>query len=640
MERKEQGDLMVFPVFYKVDPREVRTPRKGYLEAMAKHEGKFGKDSEGVRRWKNALSEAGSLSGWHFTDGGRGDGGSAMRAAVGPVVKAEGSMFFPHFVSGYEAGFIQHIVGEISTQLDRVPLDVAKYPVGIDSRVQQLRTILNLQSKDDVLMVGLWGQGGVGKTTLAKAIYNAVFREFQGSSFSERVRENSKSPNGMVALQEKLLSEVLLGKTFTVYSVARGSCLIQDRLHNKKVLIILDDVDDAWQLDALAGNCQWFGNGSRIIITTRDKHILVSHGVNRDHMYEVEALDNSAALELFRKHAFQGNQEIEISNNLVDRVLHYAKGLPLALEVLGSSLRGRGENEWKNTLQKLSKSPDKKINDVLKVSYDGLENYAKEIFLDIACFFKGRDAEYIKKVLDSCDFHTIIGLSILIERSLIREEQGTLQMHDLIQSMGMDIVKEECRDDPGKRSRLWLYDDVLDVLLGDVGTDSIKAIVLKLPKPEVKYIGPNAFTNMRKLRLLILQNVVNSFSGPIHLPNELRWFEWPQCASIPEFRDGPKKLVGLDLSNTNIAGVLKQFKCFVKLKFVNLSMCPSLVCMPDLSCTPTLEELDLSGCENLERAHESVAYHGKLRKLDLEISWQNTSPSCSTWKGDAKVVAP
>ncbi|XP_048141363.1 TMV resistance protein N-like isoform X2 [Rhodamnia argentea] len=586
MECKEQGDLMVFPVFYKVDPHEVRTPRESYLEAMAKHERKFGKDLERVGRWKNALSEAGSLSGWHFTD-------------------------------GYEAGLIQHIVQEISTQLDRVPLDVAKYPVGIDSRVQKLRTILNLQSKDDVLMVGLWGQGGVGKTTLAKAIYNEVFREFQGSSFSERVRENCKSPSGMVALQEKLLSELLLGKTFTVYSVARGSRLIQDRLHNKRVLIILDDVDDAWQLDALAGNCQWFGNGSRIIITTRDKHILVSHGVNRDHMYEVEALDNSAALELFRKHAFQGNQEIEISNNLVDRVLHYARGLPLALEVLGSSLCGRGENEWKSTLQKLAKSPNKKINDVLKVSYDGLEDYAKEIFLDIACFFKGRRPEYIKKILDSCDFDTTIGISNLIERSLIREEKGTLQMHDLIQSMGMDIVKEECRDDPGKRSRLWLYDDVLDVLLGDVGTDSIKAIVLELPKPEVKYIGPNAFTNMRKLRLLILHNVENSFSGPIHLPNELRWFEWPRCASIPEFRDGPKKLVGLDLSNTNIGGLLTQFKCFEKLKFMNLSMCQSLVYMPDLSCTPNLEELNLSWCENLEHAHESVAYHGKLRKLDL-----------------------
>ncbi|XP_030477529.2 TMV resistance protein N-like [Syzygium oleosum] len=587
MKCKEQRDLMVYPVFYKVEPCEVRTPRESYLEAMAEHEDKFGKDSEKVKRWKKALFYAGSLSGRHFTD-------------------------------GYEAVLIKHIVQEISTQLDRTPLDVAKYPIGIDSRVQELKTILNLQSKDDILMVGLWGQGGVGKTTLAKAIYNTVFREYQGSSFLERVRENSKNSNDLVLLQEKLLSEVLLVKKLTIYSVGGGSRLIQDRLCNKKALIILDDVDDQCQLNALARNCEWFGQGSRIIITTRNRHLLTSHGLDCDHMYEVKALENGEALELFRKHAFLGNRKIEIRSNLVDKVLHYAGGLPLALEVLGSFLCGRREHEWKSTLRKLSKSPDKKISDVLKVSYDGLEDYVKEIFLDIACFFKGQNTKYIKKVLDSCDFDTTIGVQILIERSLIRKEYRTLQMHDLIQSMGMDIVKEECRDDPGKRSRLWIHDDVLDVLSRSVGTSAIKAIVLRLPKPQKMYIHPHAFTNMRKLRLLILRNVDNSFQGPIHLPNELRWLEWPHCASIPEFRDGLKELVGFDMRNSKIEVGLGQFKGFEKLKFINLSECQLLVCMPDLSCTPILEKLNLCGCQNLEHVHESVAYHRKLQLLDLK----------------------
>ncbi|KAK3416438.1 hypothetical protein EUGRSUZ_H02184 [Eucalyptus grandis] len=72
MECKEQRGLMVFPVFYKVEPREVRGQRQGYAEAMAKHEVKFGEDSEKVKRWKKALLDAGSLSGWHFMDGGIG----------------------------------------------------------------------------------------------------------------------------------------------------------------------------------------------------------------------------------------------------------------------------------------------------------------------------------------------------------------------------------------------------------------------------------------------------------------------------------------------------------------------------------------------------------------------------------------
>ncbi|KAL3739720.1 hypothetical protein ACJRO7_021051 [Eucalyptus globulus] len=69
IECKEQKNLTVLPVFYKVDPREVRGVRKSYQRALAKHESKFGKDSEKVKRWKEALSNAGNLSGWHLNDG-------------------------------------------------------------------------------------------------------------------------------------------------------------------------------------------------------------------------------------------------------------------------------------------------------------------------------------------------------------------------------------------------------------------------------------------------------------------------------------------------------------------------------------------------------------------------------------------
>ncbi|XP_039167506.1 TMV resistance protein N [Eucalyptus grandis] len=257
--------------------------------------------------------------------------------------------------------------------------------------------------------------------------------------------------------------------------------------------------------------------------------------MDKDHIYEVKTLDHLEALELFDKHAFLGSKEIVIRRDLVDSALHYANGLPLALEVLGSFLCGRREQEWESALNKLAKSPNKTINDVLKLSYDGLEDYAKEIFLDIACFFKGQSTEYIVEVLDSCNFDTTIGVQVLVEKSLITKERETIQMHDLIQLMGMDIVKQECHDDPGKRSRLWLCEDVCDVLSGDMGTNAIKAIVLVLPKTEAIYIGPNAFTNMRRLRLLIMINVHNSFQGPICLPNGLRCFQWPECPWFSNF---------------------------------------------------------------------------------------------------------
>ncbi|KAK3416380.1 hypothetical protein EUGRSUZ_H02092, partial [Eucalyptus grandis] len=586
MECKEQRGLTVFPLFYKVEPKEVRTPRGSYQKAMVEHESKFGRDSEKVKRWKKALYNAGSLSGWDLND-------------------------------KDEADSIKSIVREISMQLNQTPLYVAKHPVGLCSRVVELESMLNLESHD-VLMIGLWGQGGIGKTTLAKALYNEIFRQFEASCFLANVQETSKDSKDLAHLQEKLLSEILPGKGLTVFSVDGGINLIQDRLCHKKVLLVLDNVNDVEQLNVLAGECKWFGKGSRIIITTRDNHLLTIHGIDKDHIYEVKILEDLEALELFNKHAFLRSKEKVIRRDLVDSALHYAIGLPLALKVLGSFLCGRREQEWESALNKLAKSPDKTINGVLKLSYDGLEDYAKEIFLDIACFFKGQSMEYIMKVLNSCNFDTTIGLQVLVEKSLITKEWETIQMHDLIQLMGMDIVKQECRDDPGRRSRLWLCEDVRDVLSGDMGTNAVKAIVLDLPKTEAIYIGPNAFTNMRRLRLLIMINVHNSFQGPICLPNELRWFEWPECPWFPEFSSCPNKLVGLDLRKTNIQVVREQFKDFGNLKYLNFSKCPSVVCIPDLNLTPNLKELDLHGCKNLEHAHESIAYHAKLQLLNLK----------------------
>ncbi|KAK3416281.1 hypothetical protein EUGRSUZ_H01736 [Eucalyptus grandis] len=598
MECKEQRGLTVFPVFYKVEPKEVRTPRGSYQEAMVKHESKFGRDSEKVKRWKKALYDAGSLFGWDLND-------------------------------KDEADSIRRIVQEISIQLDRTPLYIAKHPIGIHSRIVELESMLNLESKDDVLMIGLWGQGGIGKTTLAKALYNDIFRRFEVSCFLANVRETSKDSKDLVHLQEKLLSELLLGKGLTVYSVDGGITLMQDRLCRKRVLLVLDDVDDVKQLNALAGGREWFGKGSKIIITTRDKHLLTSHGINKDHIYEVKTLKYGEALELFKKRAFLGKTEMVIRMDLVCSALHYANGLPLALEASGSFLHGRREREWESALNKLAKIPNKTINDVLKLSYNGLEDYAKEIFLDIACFFKGQSMEYIVKVLNNCDFDTKIGVQVLVEKSLITIEKRSIatemeieleivQMHDLIQLMGMDIVKQECRDDPGRRSRIWLCEDVCEVLSREMGTDVVKAIVLVLPKTKAIYIGPNAFTNVRRLRLLIMINVHNSFQGPVCLPKELRWFEWPQCPYFPEFSSCPNKLVGLNLYKNTIQVVREQFKDLKNLKFLNFSECLSMVCMPDLNLTPNLEELYLRGCKNLECAHESVACHTRLRLLNLK----------------------
>jgi len=139
--------------------------------------------------------------------------------------------------------------------------------------------------------------------------------------------------------------------------------------------------------------------------------------------------------------------------SLSEKVLDYANGVPLALVVLGSLLYGKTKEVWESQLQKLEKLPDDEIFSVLKLSYDGLGSEQKEIFLDIACFYRGYYENFAVQTLDCCGFSTLIGMEVLKDRCLISISNGRIWMHDLIQEMGHEIVRLE-----------WKPNDTYDVL--------------------------------------------------------------------------------------------------------------------------------------------------------------------------------
>jgi hypothetical protein len=115
-----------------------------------------------------------------------------------------------------------------------------------------------------------------------------VSNQFEVCSFIVDVRKDSEKYSLLQLQKRRLLNDLLMERDVNIHDVdIDGVFMIKNRLRHKKILLILDDVNDLEQLEKLAGEHGWFGPGSRVIITTRDKHLLVTNSINE--IYEVEA---------------------------------------------------------------------------------------------------------------------------------------------------------------------------------------------------------------------------------------------------------------------------------------------------------------------------------------------------------------
>ncbi|GJY02664.1 Toll/interleukin-1 receptor domain-containing protein [Tanacetum coccineum] len=209
MNCQKTGEQTAYPVFFHVEPTQVRKQSGAVKEAFAEHEKK-----EAAGKWREAMKEASNLAGWEL--------------------KATSN--------GHEAEFIKKIVGEISLELRFINFGLDEKLVGMETRVKDVVSSLEV-GIDEVRMIGIKGMGGAGKTTTARAVFDHLSNDFEAKSFVENVREVSKaSMFGLKNLQEQVLSKVL-NEHVTLDSVNDGKNMMKRRMCGKKVLLVLDDVD-------------------------------------------------------------------------------------------------------------------------------------------------------------------------------------------------------------------------------------------------------------------------------------------------------------------------------------------------------------------------------------------------------------
>ncbi|GKC38115.1 Toll/interleukin-1 receptor domain-containing protein [Tanacetum coccineum] len=329
------------PVFYDVDPSDVRKQKGDFGKAFSKQEMKNVNKS-----WRKLFAKQ-EVVGTPQKIESNGKKALSSPGLYKELVAASNiSGWEPKNIdNGHESKVIKKIVDTIFGGLFSLNSDIDEGLVGMRARLQDLISQLEIGS-GGVRMVGIWGLGGGGKTTLANSVYMEIIHHFKCHCIIENIREESRK-SGLKKLQGDILS-VLYKTKIEVYSVAEGRRKIKSMLCHSNVLVILDDVDDLDQLEALAGSPDWFGDGSRIIITTRDEHLLKEHKV--DHVFPVRLLSHDEAIWLFNSHAYNEEKNIKDYEKLALQVVSYADGLPLALKVLSSFLSDKDAKEWMSTM--------------------------------------------------------------------------------------------------------------------------------------------------------------------------------------------------------------------------------------------------------------------------------------------------
>ncbi|KAG0557221.1 hypothetical protein KC19_11G111500 [Ceratodon purpureus] len=532
----------VIPVFYDVKPVDLRWLENGpFAKAFEKH--KLKRTPEQVEEWRDALLK---------------------------LTEITAICFRLSDYKGNEAKLKQEVVDVVlsfTCRVEAVPIE--HHVVGVEEQMNACITTIKELMSGPTRFLGLVGMGGIGKTTLAKAIYNHFVgcKKFQAMSFLQ-VDHNPLSNMEEVGLSLlKRLQKQLLKDIFHVPHKNQGS---YTHWFNKiscqgPILVVLDDLCRKSEFDQVILDMSLLAPGSCIIVTSRDRHILNEIGGQCNYfLHEVRPLGSDDSQELFNLHAFGNGKVPPKFKNLANDVSKACGGLPLALKVAGSSLSDKKSDEdlkgiWLEAVDALKE--DANVMNVLRWSYNCLSKHEKKMFLDIACIFCGWWKDEAMEIWKSCKessccgyktLHTSLGK--LIDKSLIvidltkgKEQGGVLSMHGLLQELGRNVGIDD-------GSHIWVEGGTCGV--EDINQGPKKVRALNFANGGEHELGFEYFTKLTNLHFLILDGCFLT-GDPTIISKKLRCLRWRH---MPMIQRPPilnlTNLISLDFSHSTKAASL------------------------------------------------------------------------------------
>jgi len=206
-----------------------------------------------------------------------------------------------------EKDLVQEVVGEIFELANKpLPLDVGDHIIGVK---QVAKNLIQTIDEKKVLMLGLWGMGGIGKSTLAWELYNQLRGRFDARCYVEDVVEKINQ-GGVISVQTHMLKALCENEKITITS--RGKVILEERLSKKLILVVLDDVHDVDEMDYLM-SCKMLKEGSMCIVTSRNRRVFeksTSFHLDEVYTHDVQLLSQQDSRSVFACHAFGGDWKV------------------------------------------------------------------------------------------------------------------------------------------------------------------------------------------------------------------------------------------------------------------------------------------------------------------------------------------